>query len=183
MSRLLSSHAYAKALSSSRGKGTWRAGIVCLVIGMVLLVSGFATGYFFFEVDSLVSMLLGIVLVFRTTQPDPWREIGVRGTAALYAALSDLFPTGSVTMKTVYIPGAGGSGPVASVSAVNAGVVEGDKVFRVTPPGLGVFQVIFDRLPGLKTTGLSDLLNLLPPILVDDLQLAESVVFKEDRGT
>jgi hypothetical protein len=173
-----------QALRKSRGRGTWRAGVVSLILGVVLLASGYLTRYLFFEIDALVAMLLGLVLVFRTTQPEPWREIGVRGLVSLYASLSDLFPKERSALRTMYLPGTGAGGPVAAVPFLNVGQ-DGEvgssaavaEILTVSPPGGGLFSVLSEQLPNLKGIGASALINLLPKILADDLELAKSVNF------
>lgn len=184
MSRLVSSLGGLRpGLVRIQGRGTWRAGVVSLALGVVLLASGFLTKYLFFEIDALVALLLGLVLVFRNTQTDGWRELGISGLVSAYASLGDLFPVDAGPTTTTYLPSQGSGKRVAVVkfgSAQRAGgapPTNGGSI-SISSPGAAVYSALIRQLPDVGRAGVEEVLGTLPGLLVDTLDLVRSVDFR-----
>ncbi|HZW84619.1 MAG TPA: hypothetical protein VFE91_01790 [Nitrososphaerales archaeon] len=157
-------------------------GIAMLLTGASLLISGFLTKYFFFEFDALVSLLLGLVLLFRETGTLKWRTPEVRSVVSLYSSLADaLSNTLSEDTATYAVPSEA-EGPrvflhlrgSARIGPTNA---TSQKTLELTPPGRGIYLILAERLDKLRA-GPESLEGVLPGVIVDDLGLAKDLEFK-----
>jgi hypothetical protein len=172
-----------RSLVKIQGRGTWRAGVVSLALGIVLLAAGFLTKYLFFEIDALIALLLGLILVFRNTQTDTWRDLGIDGLVSAYASIGDLLPRNGEPITTTYLPAQSSGEHLAVVSfSVVQGAEDGSATTGVSVsvnfPGAAIYAALERRLPDMSRIGVEAVIGLLPGLLVDDLDLVHSVDFK-----
>ncbi len=175
-------------MARSKGSGTRKAGLVTLALGALLIVAGYLTKYLFFELDALVALLLGLVLLFKETEPYVRADVSRESVASMYSTLSELLPNDPETNRVVYLLADEAGTRSVMLSRADdlhqsgqASIKQGsERGVRITPPGRGLFHVIDAEIGGAELKGIGFLTNALPSVIADALKLAESVAFKQE---
>lgn len=172
-------------LLKSKGTGTRRAGTLLFIIGGFLMILGYFTKYFFFEVDAIVSLLVGILLVYSDSETYLRKDVTVAGVVSAYTTLSNAIgPMEGVHSARYTVAGNpktvvlvlgqedNGSGPQSPVDTS----ARGDNFF--SPPGRELASLVREELGDIKSLGTEALTRALPRVLVDSFHLAESAEFE-----
>jgi len=177
----------------ARGRNSRIAGATFLVLSATFLVLAYHTRYLLFETVSIVSLLLGVVFIF--TSVEPYVKLNVANEAVVSAllALSKFLKHFKLQGKAVYFPSLSEDEDALLFLPRKDGdaipnydeIIESNSIGiekGVILPSLGtkLVQLYEDELSGLRHFDLEYLMEWLPRVLVESLQVAEKVeIFSE----
>ncbi len=159
-----------RALDARVGETSKIAGIGFVGLTAAFLLLSYFTQFIVFEVDSIISFLAALVLLFT----DSRKKANVRVLDAVLASsdrtISEIAPPGSMTF-TYTLEGKGVSG-VSLVGRDGSG--PGEKTAKLHPPGSELSE-LFVREAGVRNLTWDSLEALLPAAITETFGLANSV--------
>jgi hypothetical protein len=174
-----------ESLWRARARRSRTVGTIYLVLSMIFLILSYFTRYLVFEVIAIISLLLGVALVFVSLEKYIKLNVSTEALASALLPLNDLIDGLKVQGKAAHVPT--GSEAVifmpnseCQMSEVNYREIKESKSSEkgIVLPSLGIFlKRLYERELGCKAEilDLSALLDWLPKVLVDDLKMAEKM--------
>jgi len=177
-----------KKLWRARGRHSKAAGVALLIISVIFLILAYVTRYIMFEVTSIVALLLGAILVFTSIEPYVKMDVANRAAISSLAALSEILAYLKIEGKAAHIPPTRNQSkgrtfiPMQSESSLPT--LEEITKDRVVIPGKGLLlpstgsallQLYERELGDLRKIDFDYLVEWLPRVLVDGLQMAEKM--------
>jgi len=177
-----------KKLWRARGRHSKAAGVTLLAISVIFLIFAYITRYIVFEVTSIVALLLGVILIFTSIEPYVKMDVANRAALSSLAALSEILAYLKVEGKAVHIPPTGNQSagrifiPMHSESSLPTleeitkdQLVISGKGLLLPSTGNALLQLYEKELGNLRNIDFNYLVEWLPRILVDGLQMAEKM--------
>lgn len=172
----------------TRGRYSRVAGGTLLAISAIFLILAYVTRYIVFEVTSIVALLLGVVLVFTGIEPYVKVSVADRAVTSSLVALGKVLAYSRIKSEALYLPPAEGKSvgkifiPTRSENTLPT-LEEIMKERRRIPKkglllpstGSALLRLYEEDLGDLRNIDLDYLMEWLPRVLVDGLQMAERV--------
>jgi len=172
-----------------QGRRTRLVGWVLLALSACTLILGYETRWLFFEATALVSLLLGLILVFLSLEPYIHFRVASRAMLSPLKSLDQVLsqlgigesfvylpPTMGQSVGKLFIPTKQGTGGLLTLEEIQRGkVVISGKGVLVLPTGSDLLRLFEEELGvDFRLVGLSYVFTHLPP-LIRGLGLAEKV--------
>jgi len=178
-----------KSLWKARGRRSKIAGTVYLIISAFFLILSFFTRYIVFEVISILSLLLGVMLVLVGLEKYVKLSVAEEALASAMLPINSLIEHLELKGKAAYIPHSSEVFVFIPKKENNKAVLKKVKELAISEKGLVTLSPatflaeLYERELGgnVKKFDLDYLFKWLPKMLVDDLKIAEKIEITRDE--
>lgn len=172
----------------ARGRHSRDAGTFLLIISVAFFILAYFTRYIVFEVTSIVSLLLGVVMIFTSLEPYMKTRAATEAIYSLLEIVEEFLDTLNATGKAVFIPPTPDQtrGMVFIFTAGHSNLPDLKKLIDgkeliceegvlLPSPGSSLLRLYEEELGDLRRIDFPYLVEWLPKVLVNGLKLAERV--------